>query len=85
MTIPTIRLAHSKHKHGFTVYSHESYPSARYGVTKAGYHTTSEETLPDAMARARAKIRGDWQHLAESPAIIDCGRVADITGKNHTF
>ena len=80
-----IRLAHSRGKWGFTVYSYETYPSARYGSTRAGFHVTSDETLADAMERARSKIRHDWQHAPELPPVVDCGRVADAWGKAHRF
>lgn len=80
-----IRLAHSRGKWGFTVYSFESYESARYGSTRAGFHVTSDETLAAAMARARDKIRHDWQGIGELPPVVDCGRVADAWGKSHRF
>lgn len=80
-----IRLAHSRGAWGFTVYSYETYPSERYGATRAGFHTTSDETLPEAMARAVAKIRDDWRGLGAVPPISDCGRVADAWGKSHRF
>lgn len=84
MTQVEIYIAHSRGKHGFTCYSHERYPSERYGVTRAAWHIVSNETLEAAMAELHSRILYDWKHAAVPP-IIDCGKVAAIVGHSHTY
>lgn len=79
-----IYIAHSRGKHGFTCYSHERYPSERYGVTHAAPHIVSDETLDTAMHELRSRIAYDWKH-ASVPPIVDCGKVAAVTGHHHCY
>lgn len=84
MTAPVIHIAHSRNRHGFTCYSHERYPSERWGHTKAGWHIVSDDTLEAAERELRARIASDWRGLT-MPDIVDCGRVAAIVGQHHTY
>ena len=89
MTTPTIRLAHSKRKTGVTVYSYAAWPSDRYGIQKDSFNTVSHDTLAEAMAEMHKRIAYDWRTACwprgTLPEIIDCGKVADITGRTHSF
>lgn len=86
---PTIRIAYSKRKNGVTVYSYTAWPTERYGIQKDGFHTVSHDTLDEAMQEMRARIDYDWRQVVISggtmPPVVDCGKVADITGRTHTF
>ena len=89
MTIPTIRIAHSKRKHGVTVYSYVAWPSERYGIIKDGFITVSHDTLEEAMEEMHKRIQYDWRPAVwlhdTKPEIIDCGKVADIMGRARHF
>ena len=88
-TEPTIRLAYSKRKNGVTAYSYVAWPTERYGIIKDGFNTVSHDTLTEAMDEMHKRIAFDWrQVVAEGrtiPAIVDCGKVADITGRTRSF
>lgn len=88
-TSPTIVIAHSKRKGGVTVYSYVAWPTERYGIQKDGFNTVVHDTLAEAMEELHQRIRFDWrQVIAEGgsiPPIVDCGKVADITGRTRTF
>ena len=89
MTTPTIRIAHSKRKTGVTVYSYAAWPSDRYGIQKDSFNTVSHDTLAEAMAEMHKRIAYDWRTACwprgTTPEIIDCGKVADITGRTRSF
>jgi hypothetical protein len=89
MTTPTIRLAHSKRKTGVTVFSYVAWPSERYGTMKDNFNTVSHDTLAEAMVEMHKRIAYDWRQVVRDgrsvPDIIDCGKVADITGRTHSF
>ena len=89
MSDPIIYLAHSKRKTGVTVFSYVAWPTERHGIIKDGFTTVSHDTLDEAMAETHKQIRYQWrQVVAEGrtiPAIIDRGKVADITGRGRSF
>jgi hypothetical protein len=89
MTDTTIRLAYSKRKTGVTVFSYAAWPSDRYGIIKDNFNTVSHDTLDEAMAEMHKRIAYDWRQVVRDgrsiPEIIDCGKVADITGRTHSF
>lgn len=89
MTTPTIRLAHSKRRTGVTVFSYVAWPTERHGIIKDGFTTVSHDTLAEAMAETHKRIAYDWRQVRISggtvPDIIDCGKVADITGRGRSF
>jgi hypothetical protein len=81
-----IRVAHSKRRDGFTVFSFEATQSPRYGLQRAGWHMASADTLAEARALAMQKIAADWQGLGlPIPPVTDCGRVADAIGRAWAF
>jgi len=81
-----IRIAHSKRRGGFTVFSFEATQSDRYGLQRAGWHMASADSLPEARALAMQKIVSDWQGLGlPVPPVVDCGRVADAIGRAWAF
>lgn len=88
-TEPTIRLAYSKRKNGVTVFSYVAWPTERYGVIKDSFNTVSHDTLEEALEETHKRIAYDWrQVVAEGrsiPAIIECGKVADIAGRTRSF
>lgn len=85
MSAPVIYIAHSRNKHGFQCFSHERYPSERYGTTTASPHIVSDETLEAAQRELRDRIAYDWRGHASVPEIVDCGRVAAIVGYHHAY
>lgn len=89
MTNPTIYIAYSRRKAGVSAYSYVAWPSERHGTIKDGFITVSHDTLDEAMAEMRDRIAYDWRQVVNSggamPAIIDCGKVADITGRTRSF
>ena len=82
-----IHIAHySSAKHGFRVYSCETYPSERYAVQQSGWHVSSGDTLQEAMDNAQIKIRADWLGIGKPiPTIIDHGKQAKIDCAAYTF
>lgn len=81
-----IRMAHSKRRDGFTVFSFEATQSERHGLQRAGWHMASADTLPEARALAMGKIASDWTGLGlPIPPIHDAGRVADAMGRAWIF
>lgn len=84
MNAPVIWTAHSRNKHGFVCYSHERYPSERYGTTKSGWHIVSGDTLEHAQRELHERIQYDWRGLT-MPEIVDCGKCAAIVGRNHAY
>ena len=88
MTEPTIRLAYSRNKHGFTCYSFEFWPglSGRFPATKSGSHIVGADTLEEAKDIIMNRIRADWAQTERPfPEIIDCGKISEIRGLNHSF
>lgn len=80
--------AHSIARTGVTVYSYESWRQSRDWLPrlKSGWHAMERDSLAEAMADLHARIRHDWQALGQTvPPIVDCGKVAAITGRTHTF
>lgn len=81
-----IRMAYSRQKSGFTVFSCERTPSLTHGLQKSGGHITMADTLEEAKRDAMAKIDRDWRSLGlEVPPIYDMGKVSDIVGRNHSY
>lgn len=81
-----IRMAHSRRRDGFTVFSFEATQSGHYGLQRAGWHMASADTLEEARALAIGKIAHDWQGLGlPIPPIIDAGRVSDALGRAWIF
>ena len=81
-----IAMAHSKSKHGYTVYTCEVFPSARYGFIIDGPHITSEDTLELATERAMKKVREDWLSIGLAvPEVVQCGKVSPMDGESHMY
>lgn len=89
MTTPTIRIAHSKRKDGVTLYSYVAWPTERYGIQKDGFNIVTHDTLEEGMTEMLSRIRYDWRQVIASggsmPEIVDCGKVAAIDGRTHTY
>lgn len=82
----TIRIAHSKGKHGFTCYSHETIVSKWHGIQKSGLHIASAETLDEARAEIDARIRHDWFAIGKGiPPIVECGKVSQFNGLHSNY
>lgn len=88
-TEPTIRLAYSKRKNGVTAYSYVAWPTERYGIVKDSFNTVSHDTLEEALEVMHKRIAIDWRQVVADgrsiPPIVDCGKVADITGRTFSF
>ncbi|MDE2426684.1 MAG: hypothetical protein KGO96_12330 [Elusimicrobia bacterium] len=80
--LPTIHLAYSRIKGGFTAFSVEVYPPDYRGrVLRSGIHISTADTLGEAQADIQRKIREDWLPLGRAlPPMADKGRVARAIG-----
>lgn len=82
----SIRIAHARSKHGFTVFSYEAYQSATYGAQKSGWHIASADTLPEARRAIDEAVSRDWRAVGRDvPPIIECGKVSRFAGERHIF
>lgn len=81
-----IRIAHSRQKTGFTVFSFAFVPSERHGILRERITIAIEETLEEARERVLIETRRKWTSLGlPVPPISIVGRVSDAMGRAGHF
>jgi len=88
MINPTIYIAHSRNRQGFTCYSYELWSALSGGLPamKSGFNIAGGETLEEARKALDKRIRDDWQRTERPlPEFIDKGRVSELFGHNYKF
>lgn len=88
MSEPTIFVAHSRNRQGFTCYSYEYWPSlcGKLPAMKSGFNIAGGDTLEEARAILDRRIADDWRRTERPfPNVVDKGHVRELFGRNYKF